>query len=122
MVPGRGGIGSDRNEHTPHDGPHAGYQLYDLVLDAAVAFLAEAALVCRRGEADWDALVFVVHELRYSRVWLAAALQFLPEEIWLGLGCKEKRRWHVHTAREKAVFGGDADGVEEEDGDWRGAC
>ena len=51
---GRGWIGT---EHTPHDGPHAGYQLYDLVLDAAVAFLAEAALVCRGGEADWDALV-----------------------------------------------------------------
>jgi hypothetical protein len=30
---------------TPHDRPHARYQLYDLVLDAAVDVLAEAALI-----------------------------------------------------------------------------
>jgi hypothetical protein len=41
-----------RRRHTPHNGPHARNQLYHLVLDAAVGFLAEATLVCRGGEAD----------------------------------------------------------------------
>jgi hypothetical protein len=104
-------VGCDRNgkERTPHDGPHAGYQLYDLVLDAAVAFLAEAALVCRGGEADWDGLVlFVLHELRCGRVWLVAALQFLPEGIWLGLGCRGERcgRGHdIPRARKRSSEG-----------------
>lgn len=35
---------------------------------------------------------------------------------WRRIGVVERK----HTAREEAVFGGDADGVEEEDGDWGG--
>ena len=37
---------------TPHDRPHARDQLYDLVPDARVGFLAEAALECRGGETN----------------------------------------------------------------------
>ncbi len=42
---------------TPHDRPHARNQLYDLVPDARVGVLAEAALVGRGGEPDCVAAV-----------------------------------------------------------------
>lgn len=52
VVVARWGGGKEGGQLTPHDGPHARYQLYHLVLDPAVDILSERALVRCRGEAD----------------------------------------------------------------------
>jgi hypothetical protein len=58
-----------------------------------------------------------------GEVWMGRWMNFGDDWLagwWVGFEVAAGRNGGKRTAREKAVLGGDADGVEEEDGDCKG--
>ena len=80
---------------TPHDRSYARNQLYDLVLDARVGVLAEAALVGGGGEAD------CCSHVSFHAVFFVLVLGLLGAAVGsMGMAVVKSKR----TAREEAVF------------------
>lgn len=83
---------------TPHDRPYARNQLYDLVLDARVGVLAEAALVSGGGEANCCSHVSFHAVFCFFFGLVLGVLGAAVGSVGMAL-VKSKR-----TAREEAVF------------------